>query len=1428
MLICLPYSVTGQLFQSDYGQTLLQIAYMLQHLGHTVILACISQEIWWSDALTLQSFFTIQSLTESSSLAFDILIDVGANTSPKVRSYLCSKSIIGFLYDPVLFHEIQSSSYIDFTIHRHIQRGGLTEIWMWDCENAPTLVPCLEAMFSCPVQRMPFFWSSCIISDISKNALCSFAGDTSSLACVIYEDNAENTRSCAFPLACVNAWKTEQYGDVSSCIVYDTTQLVSLKYFQENILQHCSFQEKLCIKGYNGFAGFAGFLNDCSSHILLTHLRFRQISLRILNSLWLGIPLVHNSEYLKNSGFDINYYKNNSVEECLRAIKRVHEKWSQEEAKKFRDLAETAWPLSSASSVWETSLTSLLLSPSSISSEEDKKNIIVSFSDMWEGFNVYNNAFLELLRSRGKWNSVTGVYGFCKSASLHICGPFGQEWYSISQQSSVPIVFFSGEQWKRSADMERYISLFLTHDPLEDDQHIRFPLWILYLDIFNNMKMHSKNQYNPNRLPFRYALEPQAADWKGRKQFCAFVVSNPTNTIRNRAFEALNNYKYVNSGGSYRNSIGGPIEHFYGGGGGGDVAKYEFLRDHQFCICYENGSALGYVTEKLLHAKLAGCIPLYWGDEHALTDFDPNGFVNLCGKEPEEIVEIVDMLLKDQEKCMQIANLPAIGEKEFQQVFGILEKVGSALEKLIGVETVSKQEPSFSIQKEENSPMNNIPLYVSFSTKSYLDSIEKSLQTLSSIRKQSPLDYLLYTGNDVEEKDIAVLQTKYPWIQVCSLPTDPVDGFPDFWNPEHFGWKLWIYNEIIHEFVNRLIIYSDAGIQWLQPCQELMQNAWTNGVCFFLDEQINRFWCSPEMVQEMNVSEEELTEKQILGGLLAMKGGHPDACAFFKKALAYGQNPINLVGKKLITILSNGQNIGHRHDQSILSVERLRSGKSFGVLCAKEYISIESLRRCHLEQKPIYIHREMHCHNHTFVPNVDDIWIVNLDRREDRWKKFQENCRDFADVGQRFSAVDGKSLQVTQSIAQLFAKNDFHWKKSVMGCALSHILLWLQLVCEGPGVQSYLIFEDDAKCEPDWKEKIFKIFEQIPKDAELAYLGGILPGNKAAYNEVLKPVNDYWATIAPNTLFSKDPMPIFHFCTYSYYITRSGAQKLLDALLFPGPGCFTSIDHYLGHPQMGLKKYVLQMPVFGCFQEDDPQYIQSEFDNFDRVDTFDSDIWNNKEVCTPDERKGFDLTKPLPSLYFIIFDILRQMKTNVQTRTLLDPRFYMQWLLMRKHIDELRIVQAFLQQFQEGQSQSQSQQLTFQERSNVWCAMPTTALTHAINEFKLMDFPGIIITNIHNSADIQKAFANSKFHIIEFMDNSIELYHIVIRAGAIPLFVRREGDEEIWKQISQIYAPVEFKNWVHVCKFMNILLQDPEKGELYRKGLQEKCRQYNK
>jgi hypothetical protein len=124
----------------------------------------------------------------------------------------------------------------------------------------------------------------------------------------------------------------------------------------------------------------------------------------------------------------------------------------------------------------------------------------------------------------------------------------------------------------------------------------------------------------------------------GKTRFCTAVVSNAS---RGDAFERLTHllsaHRRVDSGGRWRNNVGGPVED-----------KLAFVSQGKFHIAFENSSTPGYVTEKIMHAFAARTIPIYWGAPDVALDFNPKAFIN-CHEyaSMDEVVERVRELDRD-------------------------------------------------------------------------------------------------------------------------------------------------------------------------------------------------------------------------------------------------------------------------------------------------------------------------------------------------------------------------------------------------------------------------------------------------------------------------------------------------------------------------------------------------------------------------------------------------------------------------------------------------------------------------------------------------------------------------------------------------------------------------------------------------------------
>ena len=90
-------------------------------------------------------------------------------------------------------------------------------------------------------------------------------------------------------------------------------------------------------------------------------------------------------------------------------------------------------------------------------------------------------------------------------------------------------------------------------------------------------------------------------------------------------------------------------------------------------------------------------------------------------------------------------------------------------------------------------------------------------------------------------------------------------------------------------------------------------------------------------------------------------------------------------------------------------------------------------------------------------------YYVNLDRRPDRKELFEKVMLDISMPIIRFSAIDGYALEMTPQMYHLFDKNDYNYRKGIVGCALSHIQIWIKHYYDEISKQRdfLMVMEDD-------------------------------------------------------------------------------------------------------------------------------------------------------------------------------------------------------------------------------------------------------------------------------------------------------------------------------------------------------------------------------
>lgn len=168
------------------------------------------------------------------------------------------------------------------------------------------------------------------------------------------------------------------------------------------------------------------------------------------------------------------------------------------------------------------------------------------------------------------------------------------------------------------------------------------------------------------------------------------------------------------------------------------------------------------------------------------------------------------------------------------------------------------------------------------------------------------------------------------------------------------------------------------------------------------------------------------------------------------------------------------------------------------------------------------------------------IYVVNLDSRTDRMMKFSKKCTNSLYDYNRFSAIDGKLLEPTKQLQQIFEGNDYNMRAGMIGCALSHIKMYIELI--NSNYDMFCIFEDDIEFTPNFQQKLIHLCKNNKNCKwDIIYLGYHLRQqfvNDKSDSKTLLPTLEKWNRQVSLTKSMGG--------TFGYLITKKGAIKLLD------------------------------------------------------------------------------------------------------------------------------------------------------------------------------------------------------------------------------------------------------------------------------------------
>lgn len=259
----------------------------------------------------------------------------------------------------------------------------------------------------------------------------------------------------------------------------------------------------------------------------------------------------------------------------------------------------------------------------------------ITFSDFWSPFDPENNFFIHALKQC--FDDVEVVLP--EDADIMFFSVFGRE---NTMYKHCKKVFFTGENQRPNF---KACDFSLTFDfDSYDGKNFRLPLWYLYIDWFN-----VKTYLNPEWLiPVSYLYNENEFTQKQKNKFCSIVFGRNVESRMN-AIQNLSQYKSVDVFGKINPDFPLPD---------GEKNKLDLISNYKFSLCYENSVTPGYHTEKLLHGKIAGNIPIYYGDATISEDFNPDCFINATNMSGDELIDVVRRIDSDDKIYNKIISTP--------------------------------------------------------------------------------------------------------------------------------------------------------------------------------------------------------------------------------------------------------------------------------------------------------------------------------------------------------------------------------------------------------------------------------------------------------------------------------------------------------------------------------------------------------------------------------------------------------------------------------------------------------------------------------------------------------------------------------------------------------------------------------------------------
>jgi len=206
------------------------------------------------------------------------------------------------------------------------------------------------------------------------------------------------------------------------------------------------------------------------------------------------------------------------------------------------------------------------------------------------------------------------------------------------------------------------------------DKAMRVPNWMFYWDF-----LYKGSKDTDTILKQKHTL-------KGRKRRAAFVARLAHGQTRKRMVSSLTNVLPIDCPGRVANNTGGKTVEQITGIKDRRLSKLVYIRDYLFNLCPENDARHpGYVTEKLIQACVAGCIPIYWGHPRLEPGIINPDRIIWCSHQSSvggKSLKRIRALLSDEAELAEFFHKPIFLPTARERILAIRKDFDSIMERL--------------------------------------------------------------------------------------------------------------------------------------------------------------------------------------------------------------------------------------------------------------------------------------------------------------------------------------------------------------------------------------------------------------------------------------------------------------------------------------------------------------------------------------------------------------------------------------------------------------------------------------------------------------------------------------------------------------------------------------------------------------------------